>query len=362
MLDRLPGSNLDGVKFDQSLACLNGTRRKLLDDICKLLCSPDEKRILWLSGGAGSGKSSVANSIAMLFDGLDRLGGSFRFNRDTEGLNRPDFLFGNLCYQLVHFNKRLRSEVLPVIDTMGRAGGSSLQTQAERLIVGTANAARLVGPIVVVIDALDECGDKKTRKGLLLAISTELPKLPRSIKFFITSRDEHDIRSHLKGCSQELRMDDAEGTTDDIASYITHRVETIRKKSNIRPGWPTVNQLEELHRRAGNLFIWASVACNVIGDGRNPVGQLNKLLAATNVGGETRHSSLAQLDMLYESILKSGFPDENEDLEDFHYVIGTIVAVAEPCTPTGLDSLLGVGDGTGGEPVVLPDGDRKSVV
>ena len=119
------------------------------------------------------------NSTAVFFDSCRCLGASFRFNRDTERLNCPDFLFGNLCYQLLHFNDRLKSEVLPIIDAMGYIGGSSLQTQARKLIVDTTNAAKLSGPIVMVIDALDESGHKKARKNLLLAIAAEFPKLPR---------------------------------------------------------------------------------------------------------------------------------------------------------------------------------------
>jgi len=352
--DRLPGSDLSGVKFDQSLACLDGTRTKLLDDIRKWMDHPVRQRILWLSGGAGSGKSSVANSTAMLLDGIGCLGASFRFNRDTEGLNRPEFLFGNLCYQLVHFSKRLRSEALPVIDKMGYVGASSLQTQAKWLIVDTTNAAELGAPVVVVVDALDECGNKETRKNLLHAIATELPELPASVKFFITSRDEPDIRRCLQDCSEELRIDDAEGTADDIASYIQRRMGTIRSKAGLRSDWPNAEQLRDLRWHAGDLFIWASVACNFVEDGRRPVVQLNQLLAATSVVNEAAHSPLAQLDRLYGSILEAAFPDKNDDLKDVRYIIGTIVAVDEPCTQTGLDSLLGLGDEAGSGPVVLP--------
>ena len=54
---------------------------------------------------------------------------------------------------------------------MGHIGGSLLQSQAKISIVDTISSAELVGPIVVVIDALDNSGDKKTWKNLLLAIT-----------------------------------------------------------------------------------------------------------------------------------------------------------------------------------------------
>ena len=340
VLERLPGSHLRGVKFDESKACLEGTRQQLLRDIQAWVHSPDEKCILWLSGGAGSGKSSVANSIAVFFDGLERLGACFRFNRDTEDLNNPNYLFGNLCYQLAHFSERLSGKAHSVIKTMGRVDGS-LQTQAKKLLVDTTNAAELVGPVVVVIDALDESGSKKMRRDILLAIAAEFPKLPRSIKVLITSRDEVDIRNSLEGCSREMRIDDTEGTAEDIASYIQFRMEDIRRHSGIPSGWPKTEKLQELNRTAERLFIWASVACNFIEDGLDPAVRLNQMLVMTNIGTGERKSALTALDNLYYNILENAFPDK-DDLDAFRYVVGSIVAVSTPFTHIGLDSLLGL--------------------
>jgi hypothetical protein len=354
LLERLPGSHLGGVRFDESKACLKGTRQQLLHEIQAWVHSPDEKRILWLSGGAGSGKSSVANSIAVFFDRLERLGACFRFNRDTEGLNNPNYLFGNLCYQLAHFSERLSGKALSVIKTMGRVDGSSLQTQAKKLLVDTTNAAELVGPIVVVIDALDESGNQRMRKDILFAIAAEFPKLPRSIKVLITSRDEFDIRGSLEGCSQEMRIDDTEGTAEDIASYIQFRMEDIRRRSHLPSGWPKTAKLQELNRSAERLFIWASVACNFIEDGLDPAVRLNQMLVVTTVATGERKSALTPLDNLYYNILENAFPDK-DDLDAFRYVVGSIVAVSTPFTHIGLDSLLGLVS-EAEDPLILANG------
>ena len=66
-------------------ACTNGTRVKILEDITKwandrLLASP---RVFWLTGQAGSGKTTIAYTIAKLFEkdadsnGHTILGGNF---------------------------------------------------------------------------------------------------------------------------------------------------------------------------------------------------------------------------------------------------------------------------------------------
>ena len=350
LLERLPGSHLDGVRFNESKACLVGTREQLIHDICMWIDSTTQECILWLSGPAGSGKSSVANSVAMIFDRRKHLGACFCFNHDTEGLNSPNNHFGNLCYQLAHFDKGLRSKVLPVIETMGHVGGSSLHTQAKKLIVETTHAANLKGPVVVVIDALDESGTRQTRNELLNAIAAEFPKLPQSVRVIITSRDEPDIDNLLCQCSKKMHMNSTMGTAKDIASYIQHRMKIIQQHSCLPPSWPSADKLQKLNSQAEQLFIWASVACNFVEDG-NPVRQLNHLLNVSNVAGG---SSLTQLDRLYTRILENAF--SGEELEDFHYVVGSIVAVNVPLTQNGLDSLLGLGDEGGDTPVVLPDG------
>ncbi|KIM78135.1 hypothetical protein PILCRDRAFT_824851 [Piloderma croceum F 1598] len=361
-LKELPGADLKGVRFDEDHACLRGTRQQLLRDIHVWVQSSDindpSKRILWLSGQAGSGKSSVANSIAMLFDGLNRLGACFRFKRDTAGLNSPDGLFGNLCYQLSHFNKRLRCETLNMIDAMGNIGSSSLQTQAKKLLVDTTKGAGLVGPIVVVIDALDESGSKALRKPLLLAIAAQLAQLPSSIRVIITSRDEADIRASLATCADELCIDRAERTAEDIAYYIDHRIEATKRQYSYLPrDWPPADKIQDMYRRAGSIFIWASVACNFIEgfeDDCDPVIQLNLLLDVTKPGKREAAFPLKALDELYDGILSNAYPGKTSD--NFHYVAGSIVAVKNPLTSIALDQLLGLGPDLAEHPLTLPGG------
>ena len=73
--------------------------------------------------------------------------------------------------------------------------------------------------VTVVIDALDECQDRRN-------ILTLLRQLPSSIHLFVTSRDEVDIRrsfqSYPKLWEQEIRPDDV---TSDIRNYIVRSLD-----------------------------------------------------------------------------------------------------------------------------------------
>src|ERR1700761_8411925 len=62
--------------------CLPGTRSKIIQDITEQLTTPSEARIIWLSGVAGSGKSTIATSVSEYFRGLKRLGTFLCFTRN----------------------------------------------------------------------------------------------------------------------------------------------------------------------------------------------------------------------------------------------------------------------------------------
>ena len=133
-----------------------------------------------------------------------------------------------------------------------------------------------------------------------------------------------------------------------IALYIQRRLGTIRENLRLGPGSPGAEKVEQLNSRADQLFVWASVACNFVEDGYDPPIQLNELLAMSSDTSGPTGSPLAPLDTLYCRILENAF-SEKRALEHLRYVVA-------PCTRIGLDSLLGLGDEAGGEPVVLPGG------
>ena len=344
-MDNLPGAKLTGVQWDPDRVCLPGTRKQLLDEIMAWVHDPESERILWLSGGAGTGKSSVTNSVAQQLYLLGRLGASFRFSRDVTLPETPGHLFGNICRQLALFDVQLRNSVLSAI---GRGCGSaqSLRMQARTMIVETAKDTEIVGPIVIVIDALDECGvdDVETepkRETLVRAIVEEFPALPPSIKVLITSRDEGVISQLMPKCSScsRKRIDDTLGTEEDISAFVQHRMGQIRDMFCLPEDWPGVAKERELAANAGGLFIWASVACAFIQNGDDPVVQLVELLSSS----DERVAAEEKLDRLFLDVVRLSLPsDKGVRANNWNYVVACIVASMIPLTYPAIDSLLGL--------------------
>src|SRR5882762_29195 len=72
--------------------------------------SDDQKKVSWVYGLAGMGKSTLSTTIAHIMHGLHRLGAFFFFNRD---IPQRDFatLIRTLAYQLAMFDARFGAAI-----------------------------------------------------------------------------------------------------------------------------------------------------------------------------------------------------------------------------------------------------------
>ncbi|KAI3610573.1 hypothetical protein WG66_006823 [Moniliophthora roreri] len=338
LLDNLPGAKVANVRWDLGNVCLPRTRQALLDEIVTWANSSEGSNIFWLHGVAGSGKSTVANTVAYMFDGLERLIGSFRFSRDVAARNDPANLFGNLTYQLARFNVQLRQNVLQTIDNHGDLGSLPLSNQLRILIVDILAAVQFAGPVMIVIDAVDESGDEVAREDLLSALASEAVHIPKYVRIFVTSRDEADIRAYLRGISTSKSIDVALDTGKDIQEFIEYRMNQIKQRyPSLPPGWPEYAARMELAARAHGLFQWAAVVCRYI-QSFDPEERLDEILAQAPAD---RGEAESALDKLYLDILQRVCV--NIPTSAFQYVFGTILLLRVPFTRLGLDMFLGLG-------------------
>lgn len=325
-LESLRGPDLEGIRCNKYTVCLPGTRKALLSVIMKWVTEPDGMRVLWLNGVAGSGKSTVANTIASLFTEIGLLGASFRFSQHIE----PKYLFQNLAYQLALFDTCFKECLLRVFKMHGSMNSYSLWEQLEKFIIEPMNAVPFVGPVLVVVDAMDECGIESKRREVLEAITKEFSKLPSFTKVLLISRNEHDICTKLAMISFQKSIHDTEGITDDILTYIDDRLhDIIDAHPHLETTWPGIEGKRNLGICADGLFIWVTVASEYIKASPDPDGALNDVLhgQATNAqqGPET------SLDMLYLRILQC-MPTLLYLIDMTKYVVGAILVAKTPLT------------------------------
>jgi hypothetical protein len=290
-------------EYDRT-TCLPNTRLDVIGDVIKWIAddSDDRKKVLWVHGLAGTGKSTLSTTITRIMHGLHRLGAFFFFNRDMTQMNSAT-LIRTLAFKLAMFNDQLGAAISQVVALNPNIAEQPLDFQFKNLLSATAlkSVEWSGGPIILVIDALDECGSEKDRKILLHALSDGFSDLPAFIRIVLVSRRESDIKhvlgSHLHVRPYALDIDDA--TRKDISKFVQYRLDEIREEDGFLGAyWPGDNKIGALTNSAGGLFIWASTACSYI-KSHDPDQRLSELLEKPS----QNHSSgpFAQLDSLYRT-------------------------------------------------------------
>lgn len=328
--------------------CLPSTRHHILCDIINWATNvSDTQNVLWVHGMAGSGKSTIATTVASHFRNLGCLGAFLFFDRSFPEKSHPSKVIRTLAYELGLFNQHIGAAILAAIKNFPSIINSSLHIQFTKLLVEPLSLLTVLpvkGPIVLVLDALDECGNMAERTALLNILSMELSHLPPVIRILITSRAMEDITvacsSQPNICTQML--DVTSKTNDpDILTYFQHQMALISaKRTYLYPGWPGEDYISELVTRACGLFVWASTASKFI-DAYDPREHLNIILKAPT-GSEAE----AALDSLYTTALEAaGMWADDIFVKDFQAVVGMVLVLQTPLTTSAIDQLLGKPEG-----------------
>lgn len=325
--------------------CLPGTRTDILRCVLEWVSSTlVEQPVLWLHGLAGSGKSTLSTTIAHTLQEQNHLGAFVFFDRDVEERSRSTNVIRTLAHQLASFNPLVGKAIAGAIDKTPRITQSALRIQFKKLLTEplyTLPAAQ--GPIVLILDALDECGTVNDRQSLLDLLATESAHLPPFVRMIITSRAEFDIRCALGGLPhilmQELELTSSDNMKD-ISTFFRIKLSKICSKNmtlRLAHDWPGDSVITALNERAAGLFVWASTACRFI-DGYDPRRNLDVILR-----GDVNTKAESAIDALYRTALELAVGDFLEDdhfRTDFSSIMGTILAARNPISDKAIDTLL----------------------
>ena len=321
-----------GVRYDPDKKCLSGTRRSILDELISWVDSPDSDetpRVLFLTAMAGFGKSAIAHTIAHHFDELHHLGSSYCFDQ-AEKVNRSiEYLFSTISKDISGLDKGWRSALCSVVsENPGLCSTQSLGAQFENFIVKPGKSLTNVGPIVIVIDALDESGSLKKRELLLNILVKRAAEFPKNFRVLVTARPEPDV-SKILGVPQllpyvkhkEIHAPEMESKSNecDLFLYIKKR---LAEFPELEAQWPHEQWCSQLVESAEGLFQWAAVACDDITsyEGMTLVEHLKSVLKEGK-----------GLDNLYHKVLKQAFPKITPMvIGRYRSVMGRILTAKEP--------------------------------
>lgn len=367
-------------------SCLEDTRINILNETRKWLQDTESgENILWIVGAPGSGKSTVATTIAREFADAAPFCAKFFCSRDVRNLRDPRRIWRTLAYELAQSHEGVKAALMRILDEKkGNPQDDTVLDQFQQLIKDPLEShikeSRLQlhkSPYpVVVIDAIDECyssnGDDWNSLLKSLIRWTKLSGFA-NFKLIVTSLDRPDIGEMLGGMSLRIDLTTGEGVTADssrdIETFFTKKFAWIREDfphSNLPPDWPSRGDMEEMTTYAAGLFLWADLVIKYVGQhtsGSRPAKRLNDVLSDIKPGaeGQSRKRRVVNIDesvdrlyarMLFEA-LQYSTPEEREEAKGF---IAAVVLAKERLRKNDVVDILSAGSGD-----LNPDEMRESM-
>ncbi|KAL6364621.1 hypothetical protein LRP88_02024 [Fusarium phalaenopsidis] len=366
-IDRLPFA--DGASFDSRAeqhnpTCLQNTRVELLNHINNWIYDPNGKTIFWLNGMAGTGKSTISRTIARSLASHGLLGANFFFKRGETDRGNLAKLFTTIARQLALSQPALGPKIKERFDSDPTIVGKAAQVQFKTLILDAFSACahlfRDGTPLVIVIDALDECErDEDIKLIINLFSQTRDVQRPR-LRVFVTSRPELPVRlgfSAVEGRWQDCILHEIPRRVveRDISLFLQYQLSEIRtgwnssvtKNRQLPPNWPKPTEIQSLTESAVPLFIFAATICRFINDRKHgsPARQLEKVLQHQNRRGASK------MHIIYSPVLSQQLADASADerqhiIEEFRRVVGAIVTLASPLSTITLSRLIDIPQST----------------
>lgn len=307
-------------------------------------------RVFWINGpgSAGTGKSTIAYTVAWDLDIQHKLGASFFCSRDHSDRRNPKMIILTVAYQLGQFCSAFKDQISTIIKDDPDIVHAVVSCQVEILLVKPLQVLGSRMPYcVVVIDALDECQDGGATSVILSALASFITELA-PLKFLITSRPEAHIvegftLARLDADTQRYILHQVEQNVvkADIQVYLQSSLQNIRRLYKLTDTWPFSKDVKILAELSSGLFIFAATAISFIEDQnyRDPQAQLSRLIQMLTNGGGA--GSYSHLDQLYLQVLGDAFPSMSTDLSsNFKLVVGSIALLNQPLSRYSLLQLL----------------------
>jgi len=330
--------------------CLKGTRETVLDEIESWAEDFDQSPVFWLNGLAGTGKSTIAQTVSERVFADGRLGASFFCSRDFEDRSDLHLIFPTLAFQLAHKFPNFRSILVRLLQSNPDVAHESLHRQLEKLIVEPLESADI--STTIVIDALDECKDEEPSSAILSVLARFVDQIP-TVKFLVTGRPEPRIRAGFRlpilvelTAIFVLHDVDPPLVDDDIRLFLKHELSELAQRHRLG-GWPSDENIGLLCSRAAGFFVYAVATVKFLDSSTHlPQHRLDailKLPECTAPEGRTRFNSKTTLDTLYTSILQAAFSEEDSEVySKVRSIIGAVVLAVNPLPPSGIAKLVGL--------------------
>ncbi len=258
----------------------------------------------WVHGAAGSGKSSLATSVAMMLKGS--LGGTFFCKRDLEDQRKAENVIPTLVFRLAKAIPAFGVHVAKVMDREGGVASKAITWQSHELLLDPLRQLEDnkddIPNHLLVVDALDECYPEGERVELITAFC-KLHDAAPWLKILVTSRPYGHIQSAFQKASiqfEHVDMRDLQDTSRDIKVYLENCLQKVAETQQREPysSWISEEEKSTLLAKASNLFVWVSTMYKYLSKARQFKDSLQTILAGKAQTNQDLYS-------LYSTVLEA---------------------------------------------------------
>ncbi|KAL4862087.1 hypothetical protein BDV12DRAFT_179306 [Aspergillus spectabilis] len=360
-LPTVSGAAYDSHSKEPRSRCHPQTRVQLLRDVMNWASDLEGKTIFWLSGSAGTGKSTISRTLAHSFHGQGQLAASFFFKKGEVGRGDATGLFTTIATQLASSIPETGKYIQKAVEDNPSIADKVLSEQFNTLILQPIlqvhDETSFDKPRIIVLDALDECESREI--GAILQILRETWVTKASLRFFVTSRPDFQVLDSFgrlpKSAYQDTVLQNIleEVTRSDLRTFLTHELKEIRESHNrlipssrrhLPLNWPGKQKISSLVDMATPLFIFAATTCRFLSDPKfDPDDRLATILKYRTASHTLYKTYMPVLDQLIGD-------DDTDDERDivvrrFRNIVGAIILLLQPLSAHHLTGLLNLRPG-----------------
>ncbi|CAE6357765.1 unnamed protein product [Rhizoctonia solani] len=321
-------------------SCTKQTRTQILLELDQWAADRQTPNIYWMSGMAGTGKTTIAYTFAESLKARGLLGASFFCTRASSECQDVGRIMPTIAYQLARYSMSFQSAAVKALESDPDIGTRAITEQCERLIKEPLSRVKddIPNGLVVVIDALDECSSANGVRKILDVLFRTAPDFP--LKFFVTSRPEPDIRHRIEAQPDRAR---SICTLHDIEASLVQADIKLYLRDELADTTVSEPDMMRLANLSGKLFIYAATSIRYIRRKGTTVDhdRLESILRSSSKS-VSRHVGI---DLLYTTVLDAAtaeFEEEPEEQDQMCRMLWTAVCTREPVNVDTLAALTGI--------------------
>ncbi|KAF2149789.1 hypothetical protein K461DRAFT_33938 [Myriangium duriaei CBS 260.36] len=357
-LSRLPSAPeaaFNSIDQEHQPLCMENTRVAVLDEINTWVHGHHDTCILWLSGAAGTGKSTIARTVCRKFHNEKLLGASFFFSRGKKNRSDARCFFTTLAKELALRYPELKAPISNAVEAHPDVDSWLLRDQWTILIAEPLQTCTMRAKVIVIlVDALDECEQDASIQHIISLLFQANDITNVMLRMIVTSRPEMPVRTEFRKLPilhRSLILDDVprDVADADIRRYLQCELSRICDSSP-KDGWPGMEIIDQLVDQSAGSFIYAATVCLWIAgeDELIPEESLLNFVKTPDMDRQPTpdHHITGQIDQLYLQVLQQSIKSQTGGAancrlrERIQAVLGWIAVLQEPTSLSSLSLLV----------------------